>query len=1020
MIDKTYQPSEVEGRIYRTWEAAGAFRAGRPERAGAQPYSIVIPPPNVTGSLHMGHALNNTLQDVLCRFERMRGRDVLWQPGTDHAGIATQMVVERQLAERKEPGRREMGREAFLKRVWEWKAESGGTIVNQLKRLGASCDWSRERFTMDEGLSRAVLKVFVALYRDGLIYKDKRLVNWDPKLLTAISDLEVVQVETKGQLWHLRYPLEGKTFNAEEPSTFIVVATTRPETMLGDTAVAVHPDDERYKALVGKNVILPLVGRKIPIIADEYSDPEKGSGAVKITPAHDFNDFEVGKRHGLKPINILNPEAKLALDKSVEFITSLPNPFEENPALKALSGLDRFVARKKIVEMLEALGFVEKIEPHTHVVPHGDRSNVVIEPYLTNQWYVDAKTLAQPAIAAVREGKTSFVPKNWEKTYFDWLENIQPWCISRQLWWGHQIPAWYGPFLEDGKLGYEFGDGNRNKIFVAESEKDACDEALKVYNKHIVIVKSQFEILDKLKTLQGIQDADEVAYLWRDEDVLDTWFSSALWPFSTLGWPDETPELKRFYPTSALVTGFDIIFFWVARMMMMGLHFMKDAEGRPQIPFHDVYIHALVRDASGAKMSKSKGNVIDPLAIIDDYGADALRFTLAAMAAQGRDIKLSTQRVEGYRNFATKLWNAVRFAEMNGCGSPKGFDPKTAKETLNRWIAHETANAAREITAAIEGYKFNDAAAAAYRFVWNIYCDWYLELAKPVLLGPDSVGKRETHAMVAWARDEILKLLHPFMPFITEELWTVTGPPPRRGRLITTPSSKKEKKRGLLALSNWPKLDGLADDKAEAEIGWVIELITAIRSIRAEMNITVAIPLVLAGASAKTKTRAKRWGEIIKRLARVSMISFAATAPKGSVQIVVRGEVAALPLKGVIDLDAERARLAKEMQKADDDIAHADAKLGNANFVARAPEEVVEGEREKREEAVVLRAKVQDALARLESAVKSAAAPKNTQKKAPKKAPKKAKKGSRKQMGKTTGRKIRKKSAGAKPGGGKR
>jgi valyl-tRNA synthetase len=919
MIEKTYQPGAVESRIYEAWEKAGAFRAGRPERAKAKPYCIVIPPPNVTGSLHMGHALNNTLQDILCRFERMRGRDVLWQPGTDHAGIATQAVVERQLMERQESSRA-MGREAFIKRVWEWKAQSGGTIIGQLKRLGASCDWSRERFTMDEGLSRAVLKVFVALYREGLIYKDKRLVNWDPKLKTAISDLEVQQVETKGNLWHIKYPIE-------DSDEFIVVATTRPETMLGDVAVAVHPDNERLKHLIGKTAILPLVGRRIPIIGDDYADPEKGTGAVKITPAHDFNDFEVGKRHNLPLINVFDDEAHLTLKQNESF---LKDAHPELILLDALEGKSREAARKLIVEQLESRGLIDKIEPTGHVVPHGDRSGAVLEPFLTDQWYVDAKTLAQPATAAVRERKTVFVPAQWEATFFNWMDNIQPWCISRQIWWGHQIPAWYGP---DGK------------IFVAESEDDAVADALAHYTEieEITAEDGHDIAADPDRRARFASD-----YLHRDDDVLDTWFSSALWPFSTLGWPDETPELKRFYPTSTLVTGFDIIFFWVARMMMMGLHFEKE------VPFHDVYIHALVRDASGAKMSKSKGNVIDPLQVIDEYGADALRFTLAAMAAQGRDIKLSAQRVEGYRNFATKLWNAARFAEINGCAHDPDFDPHHAKETLNRWIAHETAKAGREVTAAIEAYKFNEAASAIYRFVWNVYCDWYLELIKPVLTGPGGAAKTETRGAAAWALDEILKLLHPFMPFISEELWSVTA-------------EHGPQRHHMLALDAWPEHDGLDDEVAEAEIGWVIDLITAIRSVRVEMNIPAAtmLPLVLAGASPQTAIRARHWSEFIQRLARIADISFADVPPQGAVQLVVRGDVAALPLKGVIDLDAERARLAKEMAKCDADIARVDAKLNNPNFVARAPEEVVEEEKEKREEALARKAKIAEALQRL-------------------------------------------------------
>jgi valyl-tRNA synthetase len=954
MIEKNYQPSDIEARMSRIWEESGAFKAGRPERRDAKPFTIVIPPPNVTGSLHMGHALNNSLQDILCRFERMRGRDVLWQPGTDHAGIATQMVVERQLMERQEPGRREMGRAKFLERVWQWKAESGGVIVKQLKRLGASCDWSRERFTMDEGLSRAVVKVFVELHRDGLIYKDKRLVNWDPKLLTAISDLEVQQVEVKGSLWYLRYPIEGKIFSPDDPSTFIVVATTRPETMLGDTAVAIHPDDERYTKLVGKHVILPLVGRRIPIVADEYSDPEKGSGAVKITPAHDFNDFEVGRRHNLPQISVLDQEGRLSLVDNEDYLRGLPVGSSE--LAEELNGIERFAARKMIVSRLEDFGFLERIEPNAHTVPHGDRSGVVIEPYLTDQWYVDAKTLAEPAIAAVRSGATSFVPRNWEKTYFEWMENIQPWCISRQLWWGHQIPAWYGP---DGK------------VFVAETEEEAVGNALGYYVEQEVITEEQGREM-------ALDPAKREGFITRDEDVLDTWFSSALWPFSTLGWPDDDKDVQRYYPTDVLVTGFDIIFFWVARMMMMGLHFMKEA------PFSTVYIHALVRDEKGAKMSKSKGNVIDPLHLIDEYGADALRFTLAAMAAQGRDIKLATSRVEGYRNFATKLWNACRFAEMNNCVLPEGFDATEAKETLNRWIAHETVSTTREVTEAIEAYRFNDAANAIYRFVWNVYCDWYLELAKPVLLGEDGAAKLETRAMVAWARDEILKLLHPFMPFITEELWAVTAT--REQLLALTAWSRKmlELTPDQLALITAatpndplvppvllaPPVEDFSDPAAEAEIGWVVDLVTAIRSVRAEMNIAPAtlVPLVLAAASVETSGRAQRWSDVVKRMARLSDISFADQAPQGAVQLLVRGEVAALPLKGVIDVAAEQSRLQKELAKAEADIKRVDAKLGNEKFVANAPEEIVEEEKEKREAAVARQTKILEAIERLKQA----------------------------------------------------
>jgi valyl-tRNA synthetase len=951
MLDKTYQPASIEGPTYRLWEEAGAFAAGRPDRAGARPFAIVIPPPNVTGSLHMGHALNNTLQDVLVRFERMRGRDVLWQPGTDHAGIATQMVVERQLMERQEPNRRDLGRDEFVRRVWQWKVESGGLIINQLKRLGASCDWSRERFTMDEGLSRAVRKVFVDLYRAGLIYKDKRLVNWDPKLLTAISDLEVEQVEVKGHLWHLRYPLEGRDFDPADPTTYIVVATTRPETMLGDTAVAVHPDDERYKHLVAQkaHVILPLVGRRIPIVADEYSDPEKGSGAVKITPAHDFNDFEVGRRHALPMINVLSPEGELLLDANPDFIQGVAPSQQLTQTIQTLHGLDRFIARKKIVERLEEQGLVEKIEPYVYTVPHGDRSNVVIEPFLTDQWYVDAKTLAKPAIDAVKRGRTVFVPKNWENTYFHWMETIQPWCISRQLWWGHQIPAWYGFKIVP--------DGNRNTLsyadfetFVAETLEDAMRLAQEHYRTEIVVAESGLKALADLANKEQFHGPWPALPIWRDEDVLDTWFSSALWPFSTLGWPDETPELKRYYPTDVLVTGFDIIFFWVARMMMMGLHV------RNEVPFRAVYIHALVRDEKGQKMSKSKGNVIDPLELIDAYGADALRFTLSAMAAQGRDIKLSPSRVEGYRNFATKLWNAARFAEINACLPVKDFDPASAKQTINRWIAGDSERALAAVTEAIEAYRFNEAAGAIYSFIWHKFCDWYLELIKPILAGNDEAAA-ETRAMTAWVLDRALKLLHPFMPFVTEELWA---------KLAATDAPRDS----LLILAPWPKHLGLENAAADAEIGWVIRLISEVRSVRSEMNVPAGarVPLVVSGASDETMARAKRHEETILRLARIEAMSFG-KAPAGAVQIVLDEATLALPLAGIIDVAAESKRLKREIDKVGSEIRQLDAKLANEKFVARAPEHVVEEQRERKADAEATAARLEQALKRLEAAL---------------------------------------------------
>ncbi|MEM1138599.1 MAG: valine--tRNA ligase [Pseudomonadota bacterium] len=891
MLEKNFHPKEVENRLYQMWEKAGAFRPS--DDASKDPYCIVIPPPNVTGRLHMGHALNNALQDCLIRFERMRGKAALWQPGTDHAGIATQMIVERKLMDEEGVRRLDIGREAFLDRVWQWKAESGGMIVDQLRRLGATCDWSRERFTMDEGLSRAVREVFVRLYRDGLIYRDKRLVNWHPDLKTALSDLEVENIEVEGHMWHFGYPIADQ--NGAPTDQRIVVATTRPETMLGDTAVAVHPDDERYKHLIGSQVRLPLADRLIPIVGDPYADPEQGSGAVKITPAHDFNDFEVGRRHDLPQLSILDEAGRI-----------------NDAAPEAYHGLDRFEARDRVVADMRAGGFLEKIDPHTHTIPFDEKSkSVVIEPLLTDQWYLNAEKLAQPAIEAVEAGRTQFVPRNWERTYFEWMRNIQPWCISRQLWWGHQIPAWYGP---------------DDHIFVAETEAEALSEAARHYGADTPLI--------------------------RDPDVLDTWFSSGLWPFSTLGWPDETAELNRFYKTDVLVTAFDIIFFWVARMMMMGLYVMKD------VPFHTVYIHALVRDEHGQKMSKTKGNVIDPLELIDEYGADALRFTLLAMAAQGRDIKLAKSRVEGYRNFGTKLWNAARFCEMNECIAQPEFEPGQCQQPINRWMIGEVQTTALNVTEAVEGYRFNDAAGALYRFVWNVFCDWYLELIKPLLNGDEGEAKRETRAAAAYVLDETLKLLHPFMPFLTEEVWQRFGETghPRSGMLINT---------------SWPKAQtALIDVEARAEMEWVIGLISEIRSVRSEVNIPAAarIPVLLQGADETTRERLERHMDRLKTLARLESIKLTDAPPTGSIQAILEETTVHIPLKDVIDIPTETERLSKEIAKVTTDIDRIDAKLGNEKFVNNAPEHVVETQRERREEAILTRTKLNDALKRLQDA----------------------------------------------------
>jgi valyl-tRNA synthetase len=854
MIDTKYDPSKSERRIYNTWESEGFFK---PNGSSVEKFSIVMPPPNVTGSLHMGHALNTTLQDIIVRYQRMRGKDVLWQPGTDHAGIATQMVVERNLAKEKNIDRKTFGREPFIEEIWRWKEKSGGTITEQLRRLGASCDWSRERFTMDAGLSDAVIKVFVDLYNDGLIYKDKRLVNWDPGLKTAISDLEVVQKESDGYIWYIKYPFE------ENQNESITIATTRPETMFGDTAIAVNPNDKRYKKLIGKKIIIPIVNRSISIIEDEYADPDQGSGAVKITPAHDFNDFEVGKRNNLEMISILDTDGALN---------------DNTP--KDWQGLDRFKARELLLERLEVNGFLVRAEPYLNTVPHGDRSDVIIEPYLTDQWYVDAKTLAKPAIENVKNGGTKFIPENWSKTYFEWMNNIQPWCISRQLWWGHRIPAWYT---------------ENNEIIVAKSESDAKKIAIEKY------------------------DTDKIS---RDEDVLDTWFSSALWPFSTLDWPNDKNDLSSYYPTSLLITGFDIIFFWVARMMMMGLYFQKN------IPFSEVYIHALVRDENGQKMSKSKGNVVDPLELIDEYGADSLRFTLASMASQGRDIKLSKSRVEGYRNFGTKLWNASRFCEMNDSSNNKEIDLENLQSILTNWILCEIIKTDEKINLYLNEYKFNEASNEIYHFIWHIFCDWYLELVKPYFDSSDDKYLDEIKAMTAFSLRFILTKLHPFMPFITEELWDNLG--------------YKEKP---LILSDWDfNLPKEGNVELTLNTTLLIEIISSVRSIRSELNIPskANLSIEVMDKDYQKLNKIENINLFLKKLARIDCINSVSKFSDRAASFSISEIDFSLIINESIDLSMELIRIQKEESKISDDIVILQKKLDNKSFTEKAPKKIVQ------------------------------------------------------------------------------
>jgi len=949
-MEKTFDPAAAEAELFARWEDMGAFRAGA-NASRDETFCIMIPPPNVTGALHVGHAFNNTLQDILIRWHRMRGFDTLWQPGQDHAGIATQLAVEKQLAKDGNTGRAELGREAFLEKVWEWKEQYGDTIINQLKRLGCSCDWERNAFTMDPNFHQAVLKVFVDLYHKGLIFRGKRLVNWDPHFETAISDLEVENIEVDGHFWHFKYPLaNGETYEyletdedgaviLRETRDYISIATTRPETMLGDGAVAVHPDDPRYAPIVGKMVHLPLCDRLIPIITDEYPDPDFGSGAVKITGAHDFNDYDVAKRNDIPLYPLMDTRGVMRADEA-----------EDNLVPAKYRGMDRFAARKAVVADIDAAGLMIKVEDKKVMQPFGDRSKVVIEPMLTDQWYVDAQKLAVPALEAVKDGTVRILPERDKKVYYHWMENIEPWCISRQLWWGHQVPVWYGPNKSVVRSTIR-GDRNAalvaniwpNAEFCATSETEVMEAAKQFYGDDVDISFSGGESGD---FGCGIEDGKCYIVLGRDTDVLDTWFSSGLWPIGTLGWPEDTPELRKYFPTSTLVTGFDILFFWVARMMMMQLEVVK------AVPFDTIYLHALVRDEKGVKMSKTLGNVIDPLDLIDEFGADAVRFTMTSMAALGGTLKLSTERVKGYRNFGTKLWNAARFAEMNQCFEayvPGEIPAATA--TVNKWIIGETGRIRETVDKALEAYRFNEAALGLYAHVWGVVCDWYVEFAKPLL--QDEATADETRACMAWAIDQCLIMLHPIMPYITEQLW---------GDLAA--------RQKMLVHGDWPTYgEELGDPAADAEMRWVIGLIEAIRSARAELRVPAGakVPLIELALDAEGQARLERNQALVGRLARVSEFGAATEAPRGAVTLPVEGGAFCLPLADVIDLDAEFARLDKALDKLGKEMGGLRGKLANEKFVANAPAHVVDEQRTRLEAASEEAEKLTEAKARLEA-----------------------------------------------------